>query len=92
MEGIITFATFAAVMAVIVGFIAVLSKTSIGQAVVEQIRGQAGHDGTTQARLDGMEEEMARLRAQLSETQERVDFAERLLAQVREAKQLGPGT
>jgi hypothetical protein len=35
---------------------------------------------------------MARLREQLSETQERVDFAERLLAQVREAKQLGPGT
>ena len=38
-----------------------------------------------------MEEEVASLREQLSETQERVDFAGRLLAQVREAKQIGPG-
>lgn len=88
MEEIIT---FAAVMAVIAGFVAILSRTVIGQAVVERIRGQAGHDSLTQGRLDAMEEEMAHLREQMSETQERVDFAERLLAQVREAKQLGPG-
>jgi hypothetical protein len=85
---------FAAVMGVVVGFIAVVSKTAIGQAVVEQIRGQAagGHDPEAQARLDAMEEELAHLREQLIETQERVDFAERLLAKVRDAKQIGPGT
>jgi hypothetical protein len=89
MEGVLT---FAAVMAVIAGFIVVLSKTAIGQAVVDQIRGQAGgRDPEAQARLDAVEEEVAHLREQLSETQERVDFAERLLAKVRDAKQLGPG-
>ena len=69
-------------------------KTAIGQAVVEQIRGQTagGRDPDAQARLEAVEEEVAHLREQLIETQERVDFAERLLAKVRDAKQLGPGT
>ena len=35
-------------------------------------------------RLDGLEIEIDRMRQELSETQERVDFAERLLAQRRE--------
>jgi hypothetical protein len=37
-------------------------------------------------RLDALEGELARLRQELSETQERLDFAERLLTQGREAR------
>jgi hypothetical protein len=37
-------------------------------------------------RLDALEGELTRLRQELSETQERLDFAERLLTQGREAR------
>jgi hypothetical protein len=40
-----------------------------------------GGDGELQARLDELEAEANRVRQELSETQERLDFAERMLAQ-----------
>ena len=40
--------------------------------------------------LDAVETEVARLRQDLSETQERLDFTERLLAQRAEPRQMGP--
>jgi hypothetical protein len=42
-------------------------------------------------RLQAVEQEIAVLQSDLSETQERLDFAERLLAQAREGKRLGGG-
>lgn len=43
-----------------------------------------------QAQLDEIEAEMSSLRRELGETQERLDFAERMLAQGREARRVGP--
>ena len=43
-----------------------------------------------ETRLDAVEQELAGLHHELSETQERLDFAERLLAQAREGKRIGP--
>ena len=43
-----------------------------------------------QARLDALEVEVNTQRQELGETQERLDFAERLLAQVRETPRMGP--
>jgi predicted nucleic acid-binding Zn-ribbon protein len=43
-----------------------------------------------EARLEAVEQELAGLQHELSETQERLDFAERLLAQAREGKRIGP--
>ena len=40
--------------------------------------------------MEAMEQELATLQHDLSETQERLDFAERLLAQTREGKRIGP--
>ena len=50
-----------------------------------------GDSGVTQleSRLEAVEQEIAGLHQELSETQERLDFAERLLAQGRETKRLG---
>ena len=48
--------------------------------------GGSEHD----ARLDALEDEVSKLRQQLSETQERLDFVERLLAQGAEARRVGP--
>jgi hypothetical protein len=40
--------------------------------------------------LEGMEGEMSSLRRELNETQERLDFVERVLARGREAPRVGP--
>jgi hypothetical protein len=41
-------------------------------------------------RLEAVEDEVNNLRRELSETQERIDFAERLLAQRSESRRVGP--
>src|SRR5712691_6158305 len=46
--------------------------------------------GELQARLEALEFEVSTLRQELSETQERLDFAERLLAQGPETGRVGP--
>jgi hypothetical protein len=51
-------------------------------------RAGSGVTPQLQARVDAMEEGLATLQHDLSETQERLDFAERLLAQSREHKRL----
>jgi hypothetical protein len=43
-----------------------------------------------QGRLELLEVEVSRLRQELSETEERLDFTERLLAQRPEARRVGP--
>jgi hypothetical protein len=51
---------------------------------------QASGRGEPQARLEALEADMSNLRQELSETQERLDFAERLLAQAPEARRVDP--
>jgi ubiquinone biosynthesis protein UbiJ len=66
------------------GMLVVLSKTEIGRAIAERIRG-----GTPGAPPDpALLEEVDRLRHEVAELQERVDFAERLLAARREPDRL----
>src|SRR4029077_6394675 len=43
-----------------------------------------------QVRLEALEIEMSNVRRELSETQERLDFAERMLAQAPEARRVDP--
>jgi hypothetical protein len=47
-------------------------------------------EGAGEGRMEALEAEMSDLRQQLTETQERLDFTERLLAQGREKGQVGP--
>ncbi len=51
---------------------------------------QAPGGSELQAGLEALEVEVSRLRQELSETQERLDFLERLLAQERETRRVGP--
>jgi hypothetical protein len=46
--------------------------------------------GEDQARLEALEAEMGDLRRELGEAQERLDFAERVLAQAPDARRVGP--
>jgi hypothetical protein len=55
--------------------------------------GQAGQGAGTnalEARVEALEGELGNLRGELGEAQERLDFAERILARVREDRRLGP--
>ena len=55
----------------------------------QRLREQPG-GGAVQARLDSLEGDVDRLRQDLTETQERLDFAERLLAKLPDATRVGP--
>jgi hypothetical protein len=66
----------------------------IGQAIGQRlVHGKTAAPGSvpTDPRLDDVLEDNAMLRRQLEEVQDRVEFAERMLAQARERGQLGAG-
>ncbi len=69
------------------GMLFALSKTEIGRALADRIRGQSALPAADPAVL----EELDRLRQDVVELQERVDFTERLLARQREAPEIGGG-
>jgi hypothetical protein len=54
-------------------------------------QGRGGGETELQPRLEALEFEVSDLRRELSETQERLDFAERLLAQGQESRRVEPG-
>ena len=62
-----------------VGGLLLLSRSRLGVAVAQRIAGNSGFSAT-QEQLDALHDALAELRNQLSEMQERVDFAERLLS------------
>lgn len=62
----------------------------VGQAIGKRIAGEGGGSHLLESRVEALAEEVMELRQQLAETHERLDFAERLLAQARVPDQLGP--
>jgi hypothetical protein len=64
-----------------------ISFSPVGKAIADRIRGRSVIADTDPALLADFDD----MRAQLSELQERVDFAERLLAKDRDPKALEPG-
>lgn len=67
------------------GMLVLLSKTDIGRAVADRIRSQSAGAAPDPVML----EELERLRHDVGELQERMEFAERLLAAGRESGKLG---
>jgi uncharacterized membrane protein len=69
-----------------------MSYSPLGRALARRIGGEkaTAEETSTLAEVEELREELGSVRHQLGEVQERVDFAERLLAQVR-AKEIGPG-
>ena len=65
-----------------------LGRGEIGRAIAHRIRGGAG---AWEPEVTRLREEVEALRRELGETQERLDFTERLLAQGREPQQLPRG-
>lgn len=71
------------------GMLFALSKTEIGHALADRIRGVTPSGGGSDPMLI---EEVERLREQVGELAERVDFTERLLAKQRDEARLPGGT
>jgi hypothetical protein len=69
------------------GTLFLLSISPVGKAIAERIRNQ----GAVPARDPELLAEVDTLRQELAELHERVDFAERLLAQRQDAGKLGAG-
>lgn len=65
-----------------------LSKTGIGKALAQRIAGGAAPGSDVEARIQDLERDVDTMRQQLSEAEERIDFSERALTQLRDAKQL----
>ncbi len=87
------------VVVVLVGATAVrwiLRGTPVGEAIAERIRMRAqrrwggGGAGEDPQRVAALEAQVSQLQGQISELAERIDFAERMLAERRERK-LGAG-
>jgi hypothetical protein len=71
-------------VALTLGVVKIL-RGPVGAALAERIRGQSPDAGP------GFAAEVEHLRGRLAEVEERLDFAERLLAQAREADHLPGG-
>jgi hypothetical protein len=66
-------------------------RSPVGEALAERIRARVrGSGGEDPHRVAALEDQVLRLQAQVSELAERLDFAERMLAERRERK-LGAG-
>lgn len=72
------------------GTTVLLSFSPLGKALAERIR--HGKQPLASPDMTGLFEEVDGLRAELSEVHERLDFAERLLAERREGAQIEQGT
>lgn len=69
-----------------------LTQGPVGQALARRIQGRAANDPELAGDVAALREQVDELRRQLEETQERVDFAERLLSQRPPAAGIpGPG-
>ncbi len=77
------------VLAPLIPIAAIVAFTVIRMANYRAQGRLSGGDANSGHRLDAVESEVDTLRQELSETQERLDFAERMLAQ-RKHEPLGP--
>jgi hypothetical protein len=80
---------FIPLLAIFFGGLMMISRTPMGHALARRIGGEVS-SADADERIAQLEHDMEAVRNQLEETQERVDFAERMLAQVREAQRLPP--
>ncbi len=76
--------------ALAVGFGLWAQRLRRSRAGSEQLEVDAGATEQLQAGFEALQAEVIKLRQELSETQERVDFVERVLAQGKEARRVGP--
>jgi len=71
------------IIGLLIGFFVVFSKSELGRALAQRISGGAPASHALEGELRELRGELEVMRAELLETQERLDFTERLLAGTR---------
>ena len=65
---------------VVIGIVIVrVAQSQVGQAIARRIHGKAGADPELRAELEELREQVVGLEHRLAESEERLDFTERLL-------------
>lgn len=77
------------VLALSIVGVVVLGRTRLGEALARRIAG-GRYDPEMEEQISALQDEVALLRHQLQDTQERVDFTERLLSRTDRAEPLPP--
>ncbi|NOT10119.1 MAG: hypothetical protein HOP28_18150 [Gemmatimonadales bacterium] len=80
MNGPPMFALMIPILGILVGGLAIFVKSHIGHALAERIAGGGQGSAVLQEEVQTLRLEVESLRADLIETQERLDFTERLIA------------
>jgi predicted nucleic acid-binding Zn-ribbon protein len=75
-------------LAPLIPVVAIIAFAAVKLARIRASRPESASADVT-ARLEAVEHELQGLQQELAETQERVDFAERLLSKAREERQIG---
>lgn len=78
-----TLGVFIPIIGLMIGFFFIFSKSDLGRALAQRISGGAAANSELEGEVRQLRGEVEALRAELGETQERVDFTERLLAGTR---------
>lgn len=76
------------VLAPLIPIVAIIAVAAVKIARLRTTRAEAPSTDVT-ARLEALEHNLQGLQDELAETQERLDFAERLLTKAREERQIG---
>jgi hypothetical protein len=71
---------FIPIIGLLIGGFVVFSRSEIGRALAQRISGGAAANSAVDAELQALHGEIEALRSDLIETQERLDFTERMLA------------
>ena len=71
------------IIGLLIGGFVVFAKSEIGRALAHRIRGGATESSVVEEELHALRGEVDAIRAELLETQERLDFTERMLAGVK---------
>lgn len=81
---------FIPILALSIPIVAIVASSIQKVARIKADAAAGGLRGEVEARIAALEDEVHGLRRELGETQERLDFTERLLAQRTDAKQIQP--
>jgi len=68
------------IFGILVGGLAIFTRSHLGHALAERVAGRAGGSHELEADVRELRSEVEALRGELSETQERLDFTERMIA------------
>ena len=82
---------FIPILAIFFAGVGVIGRGPLGRALARRIGGEAGGNPELASQVQELRQDLDAVRHELAEAQERLDFTERALTQVREAQRLPKG-